>query len=119
MQRSANTEAITHLTTALELLQTLPDSPARTQQELTLHLTLGPALMATKVAGAPEVGTAYTRARALCRQVGETPQLFPALRGLWEFYQIRGELETARELANELLTLAQRGHDSALSPGGP
>ena len=114
VQRSANTEAVTHLTTALELLQTLPDSPARTQQELTLHLTLGPALMVTKVAGAPEVGTAYTRARALCQQVGETPQLFPALRGLWEFYQIRGELETARELANELLTLAQRGQDSAL-----
>jgi predicted ATPase len=70
--------------------------------------------MITNVPGAPEVGTAYSRARALCRQVGETPQLFPALRGLWEFYQIRGELETARPLANELLTLAQRGHDSVL-----
>jgi class 3 adenylate cyclase len=114
VQRWANTEAVTHLTTALELLQSLPDSPARTQRELTLYLTLGPALMSTNVPGAPEVGTVYIRARALCRQVGETPQPFPVLRGLWEFYQIRGELETARELANELLTLAQREKDSAL-----
>src|SRR5207245_3490682 len=34
IQRSANAEAISHLTTALALLQTLPDAPERTQQEL-------------------------------------------------------------------------------------
>ena len=41
VQRSANTEAISHLTTALELLKTLPDTPERTQQELTLQIALG------------------------------------------------------------------------------
>ena len=35
VQRSANVEAITHLTTALELLTTLPDTRERAQQELT------------------------------------------------------------------------------------
>ena len=74
-----------HLTTALELLKTLPDTPERVQQEITLQLT-GPALMATKGFAAPEVEQAYTRARELCRQVGETPQLFPVLLGLWVFY---------------------------------
>ena len=39
---------------------------------------------------APEVEQTYARARALCAQVGETPQLFPTLRGLWRFYQSRG-----------------------------
>ena len=34
VQRSANVEAITHLTTALELLNTLPDTRERAQQEL-------------------------------------------------------------------------------------
>src|ERR1043166_8685491 len=34
VQRSAHAEAINHLTTALELLQTLPDTPERAQQEL-------------------------------------------------------------------------------------
>src|SRR5262249_36182478 len=41
VQHSANAEAITHLTTALEFLKTLPDTPERTQQELALQLTLG------------------------------------------------------------------------------
>ena len=68
------------------MLKTLPDTPERAQQELTLQITLGPALMATKGFGAPEVERAYTRARELCQQVGETPQLFPALWGLWAFY---------------------------------
>ena len=34
IQRSANVEAIGHLTKGLELLKTLPDTPERTQQEL-------------------------------------------------------------------------------------
>jgi class 3 adenylate cyclase len=38
VQRSAHAEAISHLTTALELLKTLPDTPERSQDELTLHL---------------------------------------------------------------------------------
>ena len=46
--------------------------------------------------------------------MGETPQLFPVLEGLSNFYQVRGELPTSRELAEELLTLAQTVQDSAL-----
>ncbi len=55
MQRSANAEAVSHLTTALELLKTLPETPERTQQELTLQIALGAPLMATKGFAAPEV----------------------------------------------------------------
>jgi tetratricopeptide (TPR) repeat protein len=113
-QRSANVEAIGHLTKGLELLKTLPDTPERTQQELNLHTTLGPALVATKGYAAPEVEKAYTRARELCQQVGETPQLFPVLWGLWNFYLGRAECKTARELAEHLLTLAQSIRDLAL-----
>ena len=57
--------------------------------------------------------------RALCRQVEETPQLFPVLRGLWNFYLIRMELRTARELAEQLLSLAQRAQDPALLQQAP
>ena len=74
-------EAISHLTKGLELLKTLPDTPERTQQELVLQTTLGLALMATQGLAAPEVEQAYARARELCQQVGETPQLFPVLLG--------------------------------------
>ena len=108
LQRSANPEAIQHLTKGLTLLAMLPETPARAQQELDLQLALGPVQQATKGLAAPEVEQIYARARALCAQVGETPQLFPVLWGLWRFYQNRGDLPTARELAEQLDRLAQR-----------
>ena len=74
--RSAYREAITHLTRGLELLQHLPDTPARTQHELDVQITLGQALIVIKGQAAPEAEQAFTRARALCEQLGETPQLF-------------------------------------------
>jgi class 3 adenylate cyclase/predicted ATPase len=113
IERSAYVEAIRHLTTGLEVLTALPDTPARTQSELTLHLALGAPLIATRGWGAPEVERAYTRARELCRQVGQTPQLFPVLAGLWIFYLVRAELQVTRELAEQLLRMAQRSHDPA------
>jgi predicted ATPase len=114
LQRSANLEAISHLTKGLEVLKTLPNSPERLQHELDVQITLGRALTVTKGYAAPEVGHAYARARELCQQVGETPRLFPVLRGLWNFYVIRMELRTGRELAEQLLSLAQRAQDPAL-----
>jgi len=113
--RSANVEAISHVTAGLELLKTLPETPEHTQQALTLHLALGAALQMAKGIAAPEVEHAYTQARALCQQVGETPQLAPVLFGLWRFYLARAQLHTARELGDTLLRLAQRAHDPALA----
>jgi class 3 adenylate cyclase/predicted ATPase len=113
--RSANLEAVSHFTTGIELLQTLPETPAHTQHALTLHLALGAALQMAKGHAAPEVEHAYTQARALCQQVGETPELAPVLFGLWRFYIARPELHTARELGETLLRLAQRAPDPALA----
>ena len=84
--RSAHLEAISHFTTGIELLTTLPETPARTQHALTLHIALGAALQVTKGHAAPEVEHAYTQAYALCQQVGETPELVPVLSGLWRYY---------------------------------
>jgi predicted ATPase len=110
-ERSAYVEAISHLRKGLAVLQMLSDTPARLQQELALQTTLGPALIATKGYGTPEVAQAYTRARELCRQMGETPDVFPVLRGLWVFHEARAEMQVARELAEQLLALAQRLQD--------
>jgi predicted ATPase len=114
VRRSANGEAITHLTTALALLNTLPDTHARAHQELTLQVALGVPLQAIRGFASPEVKAVYTRARELCHQVGETHQLFPVLFGLRRFYDVRGEYLAARGLAEQLLGLAQREHDPAL-----
>jgi predicted ATPase len=113
-QRSANTEAISHLTKGIELLKTLPDTPERAQQELMLQIALGSALMATKGWSAPELEHCYTRARELCQQLGETPQLFPVLFGLTAFRLVRGEVQTARELSEQLLQFAQSVQDPVL-----
>ena len=113
--RSANVEAISHLTTGIELLQTLPETLERTQHALTLYITLGAALQMAKGNAAPEVEHAYTQARALCQQVGETPQLVPALLGLWRYYVARPQLHTALEFGETLLRLVQCAHAPATS----
>jgi predicted ATPase len=111
--RSAYLEAISHLTNGIELLTTLPETPAHTQHVVTLYIALGAALLMTKGHAAPEVEHAYTQARALCQQVGETPELVPVLFGLWRFYLVRAQLHTARELGETLLRLAQHAPDPA------
>ncbi len=110
-RRSAHVEAISHLTRGLALLATLPDGPERAQQELALQVTMGPSLLAIKGFGAPETGAAYQR---LCRQIGETPQLFPVLAGLRYFYMLHGELQTSRELGEQLVRLAESTGDPGL-----
>jgi predicted ATPase len=93
------------------LLAPLPDTAARAQQELDLQIAMGPALIATRGQATPEVEQTYARARALCAQVGETPQLFPTLRGLCRFYRNRGAFRTARELGEQLARLAEQTAD--------
>src|SRR4029450_3940043 len=93
-ERSARGEAIGHLRQGLALLTTLSDTPEHRQQELDMQITLGAALTATRGLAAPDVEAAYQRARELCQQVGETPQLFPVLGGLVRFHIGRGESQT-------------------------
>jgi predicted ATPase/DNA-binding winged helix-turn-helix (wHTH) protein/class 3 adenylate cyclase len=114
IERSALVEAVAHLTRGLELLPLLPDTPERARQELVLQTTLGPALMATRGYAAPEVVQAYTRARQLGQQVGDNAQLLAALVGLQRYYLVRGELQTARELGEQCLSLAQGVQDPGL-----
>jgi predicted ATPase len=114
LQHSAYAEAMSHLTRALDLLTTLPESRARSQQELVVQMTLGMALRATKGSGAPEVEQLYIRAREVCERMGELPQLFRVLWGLWMVYNTRGEYQTALALGEQLLSLAQRLQDPDL-----
>ena len=114
LQRSANLEAVSHVTKGLEVLKALPETLERVQQELALHLTLGPALMNTRGPAAPEVERVYARACELGRQVGDTPQLFPALWGLSYSHMARAKLQTACEVGEELLAVARQLQDPVL-----
>jgi DNA-binding winged helix-turn-helix (wHTH) protein/class 3 adenylate cyclase/predicted ATPase len=111
--RSAYLEAASHFNVGLELLNQLPDTPARAHQELALHVGLGAALLVTKGIAFPGVERSYLKARELCLRIGETPELAPILFGLWRYYNTRSRLETARELAEILLRLAE--HDPSLT----
>ena len=113
-QQSANTEAVRHLTMALDLLQKLPETSDHLQLELQIQLDLTGPLISTSGYLAAEVGHAYTRARTLCQQVGDKHQLATILFGLHRFYALRVELQTAREMAEEGLKLAQGNQDPLL-----
>ena len=112
--RSAYQEAMSHLTTGLSLLQTVPETQARQQQELPLQLALGTAMTIVRGYAAPEVEAAYTRARVLCQQLGDTQDVCPILLGLWWFYTTRGDFPLSLQLGEELLGLAEQRDDTPL-----
>ena len=114
LRQHGHREAIQHATRALELLAALPKSPERDRQEVEVQTLLGAAVIATSGWAAPEVATAYARARDLCAEIGVTPQLFPVLLGLSGFYLMRGQLAVAREASEQLLALAEKTEDDAV-----
>jgi len=106
LRRFAYREAVALSRRGLELIERLPETPDRARQELSLHITLGAPLIATEGYAAPDVGSNYTRARELCRQLENTAEFSQALWGLWTFYLVKAELGTAREIAEEFLRVA-------------
>ena len=112
--RSAHADAIRSLTAAIELLQQRPHSSEHAHKELQLQVAVGPALIAIKGFTAPETQFAYVRARELCNQLGDPPELFPVLFGVWTVYFLRDEQRAANELGEQLLDLAQRVSDPGL-----
>jgi class 3 adenylate cyclase/predicted ATPase len=115
--RSAYAEALHHLTTGLEVLAAVPETPVRHQHELDLLTALTVALSVTKGGGVPELEPVLTRAATLGQQVGEPPQWFAALQRLFWFRWIRAEFQAAHTAAEQLLDLAQCQHDPFLLLG--
>jgi class 3 adenylate cyclase/predicted ATPase len=105
--RSADREAIAHLTKGLQLLEHLSDSPERATKELDLRVALGPVLMNIKGSAAPEVAKVYEPAQVLCREVGRPEHAFPVLWGLWLNRNTSGRLRAAEELTAELIAVAE------------
>jgi len=114
VQRSAHVEAISHLRQGLALLQTLPETPERLHREVDMLIALGASLFATKGSAAPEVGETYTRARQRCQSLDDPHRLFPVLRGLVHYHNVRAAYQTAHALGEQLLTLAQHVQDAAM-----
>jgi class 3 adenylate cyclase/predicted ATPase len=110
-QRSESQEAIRHLKKGLALVRALPETTQQMQEELLLLTSLGPALSATKGFAFDEIETVYASARKLCQRLDASPQVFPVLWGLWLFYLARAQHDTAHELAQECLGMANLSGD--------
>jgi predicted ATPase len=82
-RRSANLEAIGHLTAGLAQLAQLPETQERAMQELALQRLLGQASFATRGYASPEATRAFSRARELCAAIGDDVGIYPILFGVW------------------------------------
>ena len=115
LARSALLEAVTQLTHAIDQIATLPPTPALRHEQIELQIALINSLMHVKGQAAPETKVALERARLLIEQaeaLGEPPEdpllLFSVLYGFWaaNFVAFKGDI--MRELAAQVLTLAQK-----------
>ena len=107
-------EAIAHLRQGLALLQTLPETPQRLQREVDMHIALGASLRVDVKASLLPRLEQSTRLLGSSVNTWRSHQRFPVLRGLWNYYLVRAELQTAHALGEQLLSLAQQAQDSGM-----
>ena len=98
----------------LDLLATAPDSPERAGTELDLQITYAMAVKTGRGYAVPEVGAAYARARALCRQIQDPARVVPVLMGLSAHHVVAGEISTSRDVGLEMMELFNRLGDPHL-----
>lgn len=115
LAHSANIEAIASFRSALELLKTLPETPERTKQETEVQLALGIPLIAVKGYASTETREAFSRARALCLRLGDIPEYFQALFGLWGHSWMGGRNDEALSMADEFLVRSRDLSDPVLA----
>jgi class 3 adenylate cyclase/predicted ATPase len=109
--RGALHQAVQTLESALALLKTFPESPARDQLELQVLNPLGTAYIAVRGYASPEVGPVFQRARALCDQIGEPHQQFAMVWGNFAWRIVRGEMDLSLDLASEAIDRAKKLND--------
>ena len=97
----------------LRLIATQPRSRERIRLELGVYRTLGGINAEHRGFSSADCGSAYTTALALCRELGDAPELFSVLSGLGSYEITRAGFATCRELAQECLS---RGADQQAKP---
>ena len=108
---AASTEAVAHLTRALELAAELPKGHDRLSLELDLRMEIAVPLIAANGYSAAETEQNYSIALELCRKLGATSRLLPVLYGRWVHLFIGGAVAKSRDRAAEILKLADTQED--------
>src|SRR5436190_2348454 len=104
LAHSANVEAIASFRKALQLLDALPETRERIKQEINIQLALGIPLIAVQGYASAETREVFSRARTLCVQLGNIPEYFQALFGLWGHSWMGGKNDDALRLADAFLS---------------
>ncbi len=112
--RSANLEAIRHFSEGLALVEQQPPGIERDRLELGFLTAIGPVRLAIDGYAAPEVEQIYARAHRLSQRLGETAELFWPVTGLLAYYVVRGQLDRALRLAEQVVQAAQASGDPCL-----
>jgi DNA-binding response OmpR family regulator/class 3 adenylate cyclase/predicted ATPase len=112
IERSANNEAVRHLTQALELLQTRPAGPTRTSAALGLEVMLSQAMIAGYGYAAHETAEVLLRAKAHIDDLTDPSQKLSILYGIWACHYVGGEVASQTGAAAEFLTEAEYHNDT-------
>jgi len=104
-------EAIDHFSKGLALLDTRGKTLERSRLEIALQLGLGTGHQLLSGYGSTAAQRAYSRARDLCLQEGESPQLVAALWPLATYATMIGDIPQGVKLAEQALFAAQRVED--------
>ena len=113
-ERSANAEAIGHLTRALELLQSSHDSLQRKRAQFPLEAMLSQAMIARYGYAAPRTRETLLRARTHIDELTNPSHKFSVLYGIWASHYVAAEVAKQRSAAAEFLTEAERTRDTAM-----
>jgi tetratricopeptide (TPR) repeat protein len=106
-------EALSLAERGLSVLRGMPEGPERLQHELGLQMIRGLALRMMKGWASPEIEPVFARARELCHQLGDPPQLFPVLWAIALFHAVKGDLRQFRSRADALMAEAERAGNPA------
>jgi adenylate cyclase len=110
-------EALSLADRGLGVLRGLPDNAERKQHELGLQMIRGLALRMMKGWASPELEPVFARARELCHQLGDAPELFPVLWAIALFHGIKGDLRVYRRHADDVMMEAERSGNDAFLVG--
>ncbi|WGD54210.1 adenylate/guanylate cyclase domain-containing protein [Bradyrhizobium sp. CB1650] len=115
LKRSAYSEAIAHLRKAIAIADELSSEPGRVMSRLHLQIAYGRALRGSLGHSAPETVAAWTRARQLAADINDPVELAPIHSGLFNASLTHGEIAPMRELANAIMSAAERRPESPVA----
>lgn len=108
MKASAYVEAVHHIEKGLKLVGKMQDSDKRIQFELAFRVRNSTIIKIQDGWSSDKVKEAYDRCFELCKDLGESEELFTTLFGIWGYYLIGGNISQSYEIALECAGLTKK-----------